>query len=803
MTSRWWKRGMALVLTVAMAAGLTACGGGGTDKTAEGEKHYFKATYLNDLPDSFNGNVSDVSFKGDLMYYGVYNEDYTEYSIYSYNIVSNEEQKLYTHASDNNGMGYSNVSSYSVTDEGEVYLMISRSIMDESSLTEDYSDATLEDVLEYMENQWGYPAEDAEQTWKDAYEADYTDEDGTIHYDNFLKAQNAQYISKNSIVKVDASGNEIYETELAAEGSENIGCNGMAMDKDGNLYLSINVWSDTEDRYYTDIYDKDGNKKGEVTSNDWTSGLITLADGSVAVIKMTDDGKYELTTIDPETAKEKQDGKITVPTSNNLTVLDEKNFLLTDGTSLYQYNTDTQKKTLYLSWMDCNISSSNVSSFSILTDGSLAACIQGWNSSGTTNEIALIKEVDASEVGSTKTLVLASLWGDSQIEEKIIDFNKSQDEYHITMKNFYSDDTEDYQDMVNNYTTAITTDPDIDIVLFNDYSEVLNFAGKGLNVDLYDLIDKDEVLSREDFLPNILSASEYDGKLAFLPMNFTLQTVVGKADDVGTEPGWTVSDMMDLLHSKPEGTMLFYGIDRASALNMCMNLGYSDFINWEDATCNFDSKEFTDILEFAATFPETFNWEENTDDTYVLMNQGKVLLDTYYMSDFEYMQVLRTVYGGDVTFIGYPTAKGNGALLSLNSIIGISKNCDDPDGAWQFLRTLYLPKDKDDDSYSYGFSIRKDEFEKYCKKAMKDDPNTGSTWSVGEFQVEIEPTTQAEVDQVKDLVYNTTAVSGAASSDITNIINEETEAYFSGQKTADEVAKIIQSRMQVYLSETK
>ena len=167
------------------------------------------------------------------------------------------------------------------------------------------------------------------------------------------------------------------------------------------------------------------------------------------------------------------------------------------------------------------------------------------------------------------------------------------------------------------------------------------------------------------------------------------------------------------------------------------------------------------------------------------------------------MQVLRTVYGGDVTFIGYPTAKGNGALLSLNSIIGISKNCDDPDGAWQFLRTLYLPKDKDDDSYSYGFSIRKDEFEEYCKKAMKDDPNTGSTWSVGEFQVEIEPTTQAEVDQVKDLVYNTTAVSGAASSDITNIINEETEAYFSGQKTADEVAKIIQSRMQVYLSETK
>mgnify|MGYP002496566384 CR=1 FL=1 len=73
----------------------------------------------------------------------------------------------------------------------------------------------------------------------------------------------------------------------------------------------------------------------------------------------------------------------------------------------------------------------------------------------------------------------------------------------------------------------------------------------------------------------------------------------------------------------------------------------------------------------------------------------------------------------------------------------------------------------------------------------------------GEFEVEIQPATQEDVDQVKDLVYNTTAVSGAVSDDITNIINEEAAAYFSGQKSAEDVAKIIQSRMQVYLSETK
>ena len=114
-------------------------------------------------------------------------------------------------------------------------------------------------------------------------------------------------------------------------------------------------------------------------------------------------------------------------------------------------------------------------------------------------------------------------------------------------------------------------------------------------------------------------------------------------------------------------------------------------------------------------------------------------------------------------------------MLSLNNIIGISNSCKDVDGAWQFLRTFYLPKKSSDgdSDYTYGFSIRKDDFEKYCQNAMKADSDGGSTWGWGEFEVEIQPATQEDVDQVKDLVYNTTAVSGAVSDDITNIINED------------------------------
>ena len=38
---------------------------------------------------------------------------------------------------------------------------------------------------------------------------------------------------------------------------------------------------------------------------------------------------------------------------------------------------------------------------------------------------------------------------------------------------------------------------------------------------------------------------------------------------------------------------------------------------------------------------------------------------------------------------------------------------------------------------------------------------------------------------------------------IVNIIEEEAGAYYAGQKTAEEVADIIQSRVSIYLSETR
>ena len=60
--------------------------------------------------------------------------------------------------------------------------------------------------------------------------------------------------------------------------------------------------------------------------------------------------------------------------------------------------------------------------------------------------------------------------------------------------------------------------------------------------------------------------------------------------------------------------------------------------------------------------------------------------------------------------------------------------------------------------------------------------------------------TQEDVDKVMYIIENTENTMSYDSS-ILNIITEETSAFFAGQKSAADTAKIIQDRVRTYVSE--
>lgn len=814
------KRMLAAALVVSMGVGLTACG---EEDAAGGDVKFYRANYQEGLPETFSNLSDDPVVQGDVVYYAANNKDYTKYGIYSYNLETKEEKTYFEKESDTTYdplAGDMNVERYVVDGEGNVYLYVNSWEVNSDSLG-DYSNATLDDIIAFMVENWGYSDEDSalkdwhEYNEKSYIEQGYTLADGSIDYARVLTEWNSWNLDRTytySLRKIDTAGKEVYNVPLAGQDSGSSVqryVQDMEIGKDGTLFLYINEW-DSEggsDKYYIISYDGTGAQRGKCELESHGDGLLVLADGRVGALAWNADYTgYLINVIDPAAMKITEEIQIGESYVERIQPLDAENFLISSDGALYKYNTATQEKEEYLNWVDANILSNSVRGYSLLEDGRILVTTSSYNYETGENrsDVAIVEEISAEEAAKIKIITLACIHSDEQLESKVIEANKKNPEVRIHIEDYYEDfGDKDYEDAMAEFMTAMASDSDNDIIYFNGmspYADMMNFASKGLLVDLAPFMEKDEELKKEDFMESVLNACTFEGKLVGMPQGFTVRTVIGKASDVGTEPGWTFEEMKALLESKEPGTQLFYGRDRAWALQMCMNLGYNNFVDLENATCSFDTQEFVDVLEFANLFPESFEWEEGVDET-MLMNSGKVLLADYAIADFDQIQMYTEIFGDKLTYIGYPTTEGNGALLSVGPSFAITKNCEDTDAAWNLIRQYYLPRNSEHNFYGYyGMSIRKDDFDKFCEQAMSDE-NKGS-WGWGGFEVELKPATQEQVDEVKDLIANVTAVDGAMSSAMMDIIKEEAAAYFAGQKTAQEVSTIIQSRMKVYLSET-
>ena len=140
----------------------------------------------------------------------------------------------------------------------------------------------------------------------------------------------------------------------------------------------------------------------------------------------------------------------------------------------------------------------------------------------------------------------------------------------------------------------------------------------------------------------------------------------------------------------------------------------------------------------------------------------------------------------------------------------ISAKSKHQDGAWQFLRQ-FLTEEYQTSDEIYDMPVLKSAFVEKAKEGTEKSYWTDEegnkeyyddTWYINGEEIVLEPYTQEEVDAMCEFIYtvNRTAY---YNTDIVNIITEEAEAFFSGQKSVQDVVDIIQSRAQVFVNENR
>lgn len=71
----------------------------------------------------------------------------------------------------------------------------------------------------------------------------------------------------------------------------------------------------------------------------------------------------------------------------------------------------------------------------------------------------------------------------------------------------------------------------------------------------------------------------------------------------------------------------------------------------------------------------------------------------------------------------------------------------------------------------------------------------------GEFSIDVYAASKEQVDRVREMI-DMARNGESMNSEILNIILEEADRYFEGNKSVDDVAAVIQNRVQLYLNET-
>lgn len=567
-------------------------------------------------------------------------------------------------------------------------------------------------------------------------------------------------------------------------------------------------------------FGQDGSLLYQIDNDQWFNTMVKLRDGTVALVGWDDRG---LAMFPVDLQKRSLGQAIRLP--NNAYAPqpgdDTYDFYYVNGMYLYGYKAETEEEVKILNFLDVDINGESLNGLQVNADGSLVGVINQWRDDGVTTEIVTIKQVPYDSVPHKETLTMAVMYA-YDIYDKVIDFNRHSDTVRIQVVDYseFNDyENEDYEAGQTKLLTEVMSGQMPDIIALNQlpYSQL---AAKGMLVDLYPYLDSDPELKREDFFPNALAALEVGGHLYQIAPSFNVQTLIGATSVVGDKPGWTYKDLQAALATMPDGCEpLDMYTTRGDLLRTLLCTDLEHYVDWSTGTCNFESQDFIEMLEFTAQFPESIPDNMEWESASTRIAQGRQMLTTAYLYAVDAMMWNDVQFGVDgCTYIGYPTNNGVGSFMSLDAGYGMSVNCKNKEAAWEFLRS-FLTEDAQRNLWGIPVSLKA--YQKQLDQAMEveyerdgngkiryDENGEPIQISRGGYMMEdgtlyeIYAMTQEQADKLWEAVTTCTKVADYDTA-IYDIVLEQAQAYYAGQKSAEEVAQLIQSKVTIYVNEQR
>ncbi len=666
------------------------------------------------------------------------------------------------------------------------------------------------------------------QVYENTYYSNYIISDSGILYalknrtmEDYSDPANYVYKQEHYICAWDLSGKFLWQTQiedLQTEESYSY-INRLIPAENGSLNVLI-----SGDRAGVMSVDASGALQGEKSLTNGSellgkaSDVVVKADGTLIVLYYNDDWtKMYMTSYDINTdtvgVETEMPQNLMWMGYNCIAAGVGTDIIYSNNNGVYGYSVGDTEPTQMMSYINSDLNTNGLNRIVALDETHFI----GFYYDRTTNKEAgaFFTKRNPEDIPDKQVIVLAGEYIPYDLEVRVINYNKSSDLYRIVVKAYNSYNTmEDYNAGYTKLNNDIITGNMPDILVADNSLPIENYISKGLIADIGKMIEKDEELAQVEYLQNVFDAYSVDEKLYYVVPTFYVQTYMAKTSMVGDRTSWTMQEFQEFAKTLPEGTELMTEMTRGHFMNLVLQYCGTDFIDVSTGKCTFDSPEFISILEYAKSLPEELNYDYYGDNYWMnyesMYREDRTVLASSYIGGIRDMNyTINGSFGAPVTYIGFPTSDGIGSVLQADTAYVLSAKSKNLEGAWDFLRYYLTPEYQKE--LNWGLPVMKEAFDAKAKEALNRPYYIDENGEKVEYddyfymngeEIKLEPMSQEQLDQLVNLL-TTVNKRTYYNNDIQNIINEEAAAFFEGQKSAQEVVQIIQSRAQIFVDENR
>ncbi len=366
-------------------------------------------------------------------------------------------------------------------------------------------------------------------------------------------------------------------------------------------------------------------------------------------------------------------------------------FCYTCGTDFYGYSISEGKADKLFNWVNSGIVYDELQSVKLKDDGTVTAVKFDWSyfyDSCTVNKVD-IRRI-AAETDTRTKLTIAATDPDYSLWYNIIDFNSIDPNYKIELIDYSVYNTAEKpsagaETLLNDMKAGTAADV-IYIALFSE-GEVRALSATGAFEDLYPLLEKDEVVSKDDLVPAVLKACEFDGKLYYTASDFSVLTYLGLSSMVGNEDKLSFIGLNDarkkLGGANPSVFSLNY--NQFDILNDYL-ASVPDFVDFSGAEPAFRGDAFLSRLSVSAL--AGLKPPATPADDLARVNEGQQLLAKVVVNNASEIASAYSQIGKPLSFVGLPVEEGSGNMLDISKGYAINAKAENKDGAWEFVRTF-------------------------------------------------------------------------------------------------------------------